>query len=60
MGIEPTALCLEGRCSTTELRPLRNHYSEAAEGRTVPKKLARIYPKLLSINNRPANLWAKC
>ncbi len=22
MGIEPTALCLEGRCSTTELRPL--------------------------------------
>ena len=22
MGIEPTALCLEGKCSTTELRPL--------------------------------------
>ncbi len=24
MGIEPTALCLGSRCSTTELRPLRN------------------------------------
>ncbi len=23
MGIEPTALCLGSRCSTTELRPLR-------------------------------------
>jgi hypothetical protein len=34
MGIEPTALCLEGRCSTTELRPLTNHYNEAARGRT--------------------------
>ena len=24
MGIEPTTLCLEGRCSTTELRPLKS------------------------------------
>ena len=27
MGIEPTTLCLEGRCSTTELHPLTQHYS---------------------------------
>jgi hypothetical protein len=28
MGIEPTALCLEGRCSTTELRPLTVNYND--------------------------------
>jgi lauroyl/myristoyl acyltransferase len=26
MGIEPTTLCLEGRCSTTELHPLAHNY----------------------------------
>ena len=25
-GIEPATLCLEGRCSTTELLPLALHY----------------------------------
>jgi predicted ABC-class ATPase len=33
MGFEPTTFCLEGRCSTTELRP--------RVGRTVPQATGR-------------------
>ncbi len=46
MGIEPTALCLGSRCSTTELRPLpvrglrQNYFGRFQASRCPPRNIS--------------------